>query len=284
MSTIRIVTDSTADIPETVRTELGIEMVPLKINIDGTTYLDNVTLHPDQFYQMLPRASATPQTSQPSPAEFLEVYTRILSETPDVHIISIHVSSRFSGTYQSATIARSMLEDESRVTVVDSLSATYGIGVLVTAAVRAAQEGKSVEEIVALSAHLRKNTKVYFLVDTLEYLQKGGRIGKAAALFGSLLNIKPILSIDNDGEVFSLDKVRGQKKAMSRIVDIIKQDFGDDPITIAVEYTTSQLPADEMASLIHASANVLSTQYTWIGPVIGTHAGPGTVGVIVTRV
>ncbi|MFD2612934.1 DegV family protein [Paenibacillus gansuensis] len=284
LTSIRIVTDSTADIPQSVRQELGIEMVPLKVNIDGETYLDNVTLHPDQFYQMLPRATVLPKTSQPSPADFLDTYHRILTEDPDTHILSIHLSSRFSGTYQSATIARSMLEDETKVTVLDSKTVTYGEGVLVTTAAEMARNGSDLESILEKLAEIRRNTQVYFLVDTLEYLQKGGRIGKASAILGSLLNIKPILSIDNDGEVFSLDKVRGNKRAVARILELMKQEFAGEPVKVMVEYTDSQLPADQIAGLIHGNMNVSSMDYTWIGPVIGTHVGPGTLGVIVTRV
>jgi DegV family protein with EDD domain len=282
LSNIRIITDSTADIPESVRKNMGIEMVPLKVHMDGETYLDYVTLEADQFYEKLPKLASLPKTSQPSPAEFLDVYKRILDEEPGVQIISIHLSSAFSGTYQSAVLAKSMLEEDADVTVIDSKSAAYGIGVLVLAAAEAAKQGKSKEEIVQLVAQIRKDTRIYFLVDTLEYLQKGGRIGKASAILGSLLNIKPILSIDQDGEIYPADKIRGQKKAMIRIVELLKEQFGDQPIRIALKYTDTRQPAEELASLIESNFQVVSLTYAQLGPVIGAHVGPGTSGIVVT--
>lgn len=213
MGKIRIVTDSTADIPADVRQQLDIEVVPLKVHFDSEAFLDGVTITSEQFIDKLVSSASLPTTSQPSPVEFLDVYSRLGAE-PDTHIISIHLSSALSGTYQSAVLAKSMYEGAAEITVVDSKSACYGIGLLAAAAARAAQEGRTAEEIERLVQTLRSDTRIYFLVDTLQYLQKGGRIGKAAAVVGSLLNIKPILSIDDDGQVNSVDKVRGQKKAM----------------------------------------------------------------------
>jgi DegV family protein with EDD domain len=203
---------------------------------------------------------------------------------PDTEIISIHLSSALSGTYQSALLASSMLEQEGTVTVIDSKSATYGIGMLAIAAAKAASEGKSKAEIVEMITKIRDNTRIYFIVDTLEYLQKGGRIGKAAAMFGSLLNIKPILSIDQGGEVFSVDKVRGQKRAISRMLELIAQDFGNDSIHITLEYTNNLAALEEIEQLIKHQFHVESVQYTSIGPVIGAHVGPGTSGIVITRV
>lgn len=283
LSSIRIVTDSTADIPASVRELLGIEMVPLKVHIDGETYLDYIDLQAETFYKMLPNAKAFPKTSQPSPAEFVEVYKRLLLE-PDTEIISIHVSSALSGTYQSAVLASSLLEQEGAVTVIDSKTVTYGSGMLAIAAAKAASEGKSKAEIFEIITKLRENTRIYFLVDTLEYLQKGGRIGKASAMLGSLLNIKPILSIDQDGEVYSVDKVRGQKRALSRMLELIGQEFGNEPIHIALKYTNNLHALEEIEELMKQQFQVESVQYTSIGPVIGAHVGPGTSGIVITRV
>jgi DegV family protein with EDD domain len=282
VSKIRIVTDSTADIPLSLREELGIEMVPLKIHFGSETYLDAVTLQSEQFYEKLTAASALPTTSQPSPLEFFEVYKKLAEEDPDVEIISIHLSSALSGTYQSAVLAGSMLEEQAKIHIVDSLSASYGIGALVVAAATAAREGKSVAEILEIIRVLRANYHIYFLVSTLEFLQKGGRVGKASDIFGSLLNIKPILSIDPDGEVVAVEKVRGQKKAMARIVELLAADLSGRPIHLNVAHSNSPEAAEQLRELIEQQFEVRSMAYIALGPVIGTHAGPGTVAAFVS--
>ncbi|GAA3407034.1 DegV family protein [Paenibacillus hodogayensis] len=276
MGKIRVVTDSTSDIPEPLRKQYGIEMVPLKVHFGTETFYDAVTIQPSQFYEKLPTASALPTTSQPSPADFLDIYKK-LSQEPDTAIISIHLSSAMSGTYQSALLAKTLLEADDRLAVVDSKSASYGIGLLVVEAAKAAAAGKSVPEVLELVDRLRQDMRIYFLVGTLEYLQKGGRIGKAAALFGSLLNIKPILTIDGQGEVSSVDKVRGTKKAMARIVDLLKADFGDRPIDLTVAHAGAPEAGAEFSRLLQEHFNIAELTYTDVGPVVGTHAGPGTV-------
>lgn len=278
MSRIRIVTDSTADIPPATRESLGIQMVPLKIHFGEETYLDSVTLQSEQFYEKLTSSPVLPTTSQPSPVEFLDMYKRLAEEEgPDVKIISIHLSSALSGTYQSAVLAKSMLENEIDITIIDSKSASYGIGALVVAAAEAAKEGRSIDEIVVLIEKLRKQFYIYFLVDTLEFLRKGGRIGKASAVLGSLLNIKPILAIDPDGEVAAVDRIRGHKKAMSRIVELLQANLGDKPIRLHIAHANHQEGAEELRAQIEEKFTVVSVGYVTLGPVIGAHAGPGVV-------
>lgn len=283
MASVVLVTDSTADIPLEVREKLGITMVPLMVIFGDETYLDNITLQPAQFYEKLTSFNGRATTSQPSPADFYEVYKKLTDEGHSV--ISIQLSGAMSGTYQSATIAKSMLDEDADVTLIDSKSASYGYGTLVVTAADMAQAGASKEEIIAEVLRLRREMRLYFLVDTLEYLQKGGRIGKASAVLGSLLNIKPILSINDEGIVFPLDKVRGQKRAMARIAEMLAADFNDTPVhlTIAITpgYTTG---VSEMSELLKKQLNVKRYQETEVGPVVGTHAGPGTIGVFVTPV
>ncbi|MBD0379357.1 DegV family protein [Paenibacillus sedimenti] len=285
MSKIRIVTDSTADIPLSVRQELIIEMVPLKIHFGSEEYLDAVTLQSDQFYEKLRTSTHFPRTSQPSPAEFLDLYRKLL-EGPDTEIISIHLSSALSGTYQSALLASTMLEeDEGKVHVVDSRSASYGIGALVVAAAKAAMEGQSTEQILQLVRSMRENFYIYFLVDTLEFLQKGGRIGKASALFGSLLNIKPILSIDAEGEVAAIEKVRGHKKAIARILELLAADLAGGGIhTLHIAHANNLEGAEQLREVILQHFAVQHADYIALGPVIGAHAGPGTIAAFVSKV
>ncbi|RAV19961.1 DegV family protein [Paenibacillus contaminans] len=281
MANVRIVIDSTADIPREIRESLGIEMVPLKVHFGTETYLDSVTIEADQFYEKLTRTPVLPTTSQPSPVEFLETYKRIAAEQPDTQIISIHLASVLSGTYQSAVLAKSMLEDEVNVTVVDSKSASYGIGLMAIAAAKAAAQGKSREQCLEAIEEIHEQCGLYFLVDTLEYLQKGGRIGRAAAFVGSLLNIKPILSLDAEGTVMSVDKVRGHKKATLRIVELLNEHsrFSGKPVRIIIAHSSSMENAQQFSSVISEHFDVKELTYTTLGPVIGTHVGPGTVAV-----
>lgn len=276
MGKVRIVTDSTSDIPESVRKEYGIEIVPLKVHFGTETFYDSITIQSDEFYNKLTSSPALPTTSQPSPVDFLDIY-KTLTEDPETEVISIHLSSAMSGTYQSAVLAKSLLEDKPNLTIVDSKSASYGIGLLVVEAAKAAKEGKSKDEILELIGKLRRELRIYFLVGTLDYLQKGGRIGKAAAMFGSLLNIKPILTIDDEGEVNSIDKARGHKKAMARIVELMKADFGDKELHLTVAHSQCREAAEEFSTLLQENFNVAKLTYTDIGPVIGTYTGPGTV-------
>ncbi|MBN2983504.1 DegV family protein [Cohnella algarum] len=274
---VAIVTDSTADIPREVRERLGIDMIPLQVHFGDESYLDNIDLEPAQFYEKLKASNVLPKTSQPSPADFHEVYSRHVQAGRPV--ISIHLSSAMSGTYQSALLAKSMLEDEGNVTVIDSKSASYGYGMLVVEAAEMANQGASVDEITARIDKIRKDTKLYFLVDTLEYLHKGGRIGKASAMFGSLLNIKPILTIDGEGVVSSIDKARGQKRAFARIAELLEADFGSAPLQLSAVVTPGDTAmADELIELLHERFAISRFFRSEIGPVIGTHAGPGTVG------
>ncbi|MHA6484580.1 DegV family protein [Paenibacillus sp. strain BS8-2] len=284
MGNIRIVTDSTADISAELREKLGITMVPLKVLFGEETYVDAVTITADQFYEKLKSVSTLPTTSQPSPLEFSEAYERLLQEDPDCAIISIHLAACLSGTYQSATIAQSMLEQEADITVVNSRSASYGIGTLAVRAAEMASAGHSKEEILAEIERLREDTTIYFLVDSLEHLQKGGRIGRASALIGSILNIKPILSLDADGSVHAVDKVRGTKKAMSRISEMLKGGYGSDPVSLTIFKTDDDAAAEELGERVKADLNVQQVSYTTIGPVIGAHAGPGTSAVLIHRV
>ena len=280
LSKIKIVTDSTADISREKREALGIEMVPLKVHFGTETYYDGIDISSSEFYTKLEDSSELPTTSQPSPVDFMELYKKAADE-PGTEIISIHLSAAFSGTYQSALLAKSLLEEQTVIHIMDSRSASFGHGMLALTAAEEAKAGKSAEEILELIEKMRSQSRIYFIVDTLQYLYKGGRIGKASAMFGSLLNIKPILTIDDAGEVAPVDKVRGQKKAIARMIELVKQEFGDRPVRLAVGHAESQESAQELRDLVCEQLNVTTDEYIEIGPVIGTHTGPGTLAVFV---
>ncbi|KKO52164.1 DegV family protein [Paenibacillus sp. DMB20] len=273
-----IVTDSTADIPADLVKKYDIRIVPLRVMFGHDSYLDGIEITPGDFYKRLVASSQMPTTSQPSPADFAAAYEAVLKESPGCSILSIHLSSGMSGTYQSALLATSMLEEETDITVWDSKSASYGFGLFVVHAAKLAEEGASVEEIVSAVEELRSQRKLYFLVDTLEYLQKGGRIGKASAILGTLLNIKPILSIDQEGIIYAVEKVRGRKKATSRIIELFQKELpGITNIHVGVGHTADPASVEEFLEQLSTVFTVKEVVLSEIGAVIGTHVGPGTI-------
>lgn len=284
MAKVSVVTDSTADIPISLVKKLNITVVPLKVIFgEKETYEDGVDLDANQFYRKLATTNVIPTTSQPTPHQFEEVYKNVAAkEFGKTQIISIHLSSKLSGTYQSAYIASDMVKDKIEVTVVDSKKASYGIGIMVVEIAKLASNGASKEECMERLEQLLKETKIYFIVDTLEFLQKNGRIGNASAIVGSLLKIKPILSLNEDGEVFPYDKVRGPKKALAKIYQFFEQEYRDKPIHVGISHANSIEFANKISLEMEDHFKIDSKIITDVGPVIGAHVGPGTIAITVT--
>ncbi len=281
---IVILTDSASDIDASVRQSLGIVAVPLKVMFGSETYLDGVTITSTAFFDKLKQSSVLPTTSQPSPLEFAEAYKAIYEEHgKDVQIIAIMLSASLSGTYQSAMIAKSMLEESIDITVIDSRKASYVHGMICVDAAKAAKEGKSKQQILDMIDRYLDEVQVYFIVDTLEFLQKGGRIGRAAAVIGSLLNIKPILTLDPAGYVSAFDKVRGTKKALNRVLETFQEYAQGKPVKVGVLHSSVPDQAAEILERIKQEFQVADSHLEEIGPVIGTHAGPGLIGVLMVR-
>lgn len=281
MENVFVVTDSTADIPKDLVDVLGITVVPLKVHFNEETYLDGVTISPEEFYRKLSMVENLPTTSQPSPVDFVDVYKKIAEENENAKIISIHLSAALSGTVQSALLAKQMVEEEGiDVTVIDSKKASYSIGIIVVAVAEAIKAGKSYEEAVNLANDLVVHTQVFFLVDTLTYLHKGGRIGKASSLFGSLLNIKPILSLNENGEVYAVDKVRGKGKATARILELFTEYAKGRKVRAGISHAINLEDAKKFEEKLRDTLNVSELVLTDIGPVIGTHVGPGTLAIM----
>lgn len=280
MSTIRIVTDSTADLPLELVQEYNIKVVPLRVYFNEETYREGIDISPNQFYKKLKEYDKLPTTSQPPPGDFVAAYKQLVDEGAE-YIFSIHLSKKFSGTYQCAFLAKSMVNDVIEVEVIDSRSATMGIGLVVLEAARAAKEGKSINEIKDLINKLINKIKVFFLVDSLENLQKGGRIGKASYLLGSLLNIKPILTVQ-DGEVHGYEKVRGrEEKAFDRIVEILQSQIPQDSkVKCAIVHCDDLENAHKLKLKVLNTFNCPELLITEMGAVIGTHVGTGTIGVV----
>lgn len=281
MGHVRIVTDSTSDISQDVREHYGIEMVPLRVQFGQEIFEDSITITAEQFYEKLAKADKLPKTSQPSPAQFLDVFKRLNTE-PGTQIISIHVSTALSGTYQSALLAINMLKEEGAVdiTIVDSKSASYGLGFVVVEAAKMAAVGHTKEEILAMIERYHKECKLYFLVDSLEFLHKGGRIGRASALFGTLLHVKPILSVNHSGEVYAVDKARGHKRAVARILELLQRDYGDQAVHVIIGYTSNRAITDELTDAVKRQFNVQSLLHRIVGPATGTHVGTNVAAVL----
>ncbi len=279
MASVHVVTDSGSDLPKEVQKTYGISVVPLSIQFGDDIYKDGVELEVERFYEMLTTGSVLPSTCQPSPADFVDMYERIAE--PGDSIISVHLSSQLSGTYQSAVLASSMVEGID-ITVVDTKSASMGIGLVAVAAAEALQNGASKEEAVAAAEKTAEELGVYFVVDTLEYLQKNGRIGRAQALMGTLLNIKPILTLD-DGVVTPFDKVRGRAKALNKIkttVEQYKEQYQGRRLRLALTHSNCEAEARKLASALQEMGDVEEPIVSFIGPTIGVHVGPGTVALL----
>lgn len=273
---IGIVTDSTADIPKGYIERYGIEVVPLKVFFGEEEFRDGVDLTSEEFYNKLQTSPYHPRTSQPSPSDFINTYRKLGKEVDT--IVSIHISGKLSGTYQSALIAKSNLE-ELDINVIDSKVTSMVLGIVVIQAARAVEQGKGKNEVIDLIHGILSKMKIYFVVDTLDYLQKGGRIGKAAAFMGNLLNIKPLLSL-GDGEVIPVEKVRGKSKAVKKLLEKMRENIKPTkPVRVSVLGARADKEMEKLSKEIQEQFNVIEIIKASIGAVIGTYVGPGTVGV-----
>ncbi|MGA7911484.1 MAG: DegV family protein [Candidatus Dormiibacterota bacterium] len=272
-SRVAVVTDSTADLPNDLAATRSISVVPLTLHFEGRTYLDGVDITPAEFYRRLPNATAHPTTSQPSPGRFAETYTRLLEDHTEV--VSIHISEKLSGTYASARQAAEMTAHK-RVRVIDSHVVSMSLGLVTLAASVLAAQGMDGASIQSRIEEMRDGVETYFSVATLEYLRRGGRIGRAGALMGSVLQVKPVLCI-RDGQVTPLERVRTFERALNRIVELTRAVDRGGGVCIIVGHADAEADAERVARELETVAETLLIQP--LGPVVGTHAGPGVVGV-----
>ena len=277
--TVQIVTDSTSDLPPETARDLGITVVPLYIFFGEESYRDNVDITPDAFYARLTTEKVFPRTSQPTPADFTTVYREAVQRGP---VLSLHVSSKVSGTHNSALLARDEVLRETpdaQIEVVDTFLVAMGLGNLVTGAAQRVSEGASLAEATSWARSVADRTRIIFGLDTLEYLVRGGRIGRAQGFIGSLLNVKPLLEI-RDGEVHPLERVRTKKRAMERLLQNVL-DLGDRVESVVVATSTDIPAATAVADRLREALGQAEVPVFRIGPVVGTYAGPGCVGISV---
>jgi len=276
---MQIVTDSTADLTAEEYKSNNISFVPLTIHLGERTWRDFHDIQPDEYYAMLRNTKSFPTTSQPSPQDFVEAFAPFVQAGEP--ILSIHLSSFLSGTYQSAVLAKSQFK-EATIEVLDSHQASLGLGLILMLCSQKVRSGAAFEDVVAFGKGLIENVETYFSVDSLEHLQRGGRIGKAQALLGTLMKVKPLLTLSN-GQVQPLEKIRTTEKLLNRFVEIVKKAAEDSPISLStgesdnsdlMSVLISQLTAIPGVSLIHRCK---------LGGVITSHTGPGALAITFTR-
>ncbi len=280
MSKVAIVTDSTAYFPKQMLRGLPVYSLPLHVLWGENNYLDGVDITPTEFYQRLQTTKVMPTTSQVTPGAFIGLYSKLIDEGYD--ILSVHISSKLSGTLDSASQAKDQLPG-ARIALADSETTAMAMGFIALAAARAAVEGATLEECAELVEQAKAKTEVYFAVSTLEFLRRGGRIGGAAAFLGTALDLKPILALQ-DGKVEAIEKVRTMSKAIDRLQDIVvKRTNGARPIRLAALHANAPKEAAQLLERVRGLFNVSDVAdavITEVSPVLGTHAGPGTVGIV----
>lgn len=277
MSKFAIVTDSTSYIPSEVVQKHGITVAPQVLIWDNQTYRDGIDIQLTEFYSRLKTAKVMPSTSQVSPATMQEIFQGLVDK--GMPVLGIFISSKLSGTLQSAIQAKDMMGSAGeKVTLVDSQSTAMGLGFQAIAAARAAEAGASIEETAALASSAHERTGVFFAVDTLEFLHRGGRIGGAQRFIGSALNLKPILAV-KDGKVEGIERIRTKSKAHERVLELVAEQVkGKSNIRLATLHANSADDAKNLLDRAVAELSPVETLFTEVSPVVGTHAGPGTVG------
>lgn len=280
--TVAVVTDSTAYLPTELVTRLGITVVPLQVVIGGQAGDDVVEVTPADVAAALADHSVTVTTSRPSPQAFATAYAETAVAARVSAIVSIHLSGDMSGTAEAARLAAQSVPDVA-VQVVDSRSLAMGLGFVVIAAAEAAQAGASAADVVAAAEHVRTRTHVLLAVNTLEHLRRGGRIGTAAGLLGTVLAVKPILHVLN-GRLALLEKVRTTSRAAARLAELAVEAAGEGPVDLAVHHLAAPERADALTETLRTQLPRAASVYcSEVGAVVGAHVGPGALGVVVCR-
>lgn len=274
---VKIVTDSTSDLPQKIAEELGITVVPLNVHFGQNSYLDGIDMNADEFYKRLLARSDFPKTSAPSPGIFKHSYEKLAGKDG---IVSIHISSKLSGTYDAALAGKRESGDSCRIEVIDSHSVSMGLGLLAITAAKAARDGTTIDEITKLVQESTSRIWISALLDSLEFLQKGGRIGKAQAWLGSLLSIKPLISL-HEGEVVPVERVRTRSKAIERVYELLKEHLPAKEV--AVMYSTEADEAEKLLEHVQESYPQQQSYLSRFGPVLGTYVGPGSLAAITLK-
>jgi DegV family protein with EDD domain len=274
MGGVAVVTDSTCDLPRDLVEELGIRVVPLSVTFGDETFISGVTIDPGRFYDRLRTADQLPTTSQPAPAWFEEAYADCVDDGHDA-VVSLHVSAALSGTVDLARHRAGSVGIP--VEVVDSRMVGGSLGLAVLAAHRVAQAGGSVEEVVAAATRVRERSESLLVVDTLDYLKRGGRLTGAQALVGNVLRVKPLLHL-TDGRVEVRERTRTWSRALDRMVEIVGQVAAGGPVDVIVAHAVAPDRARQLWDCLEQQVPMAERLETLMGPIVGTHVGPGAIG------
>jgi DegV family protein with EDD domain len=269
--TVKIVTDSTSDIPAELIKEYGITIVPAYVQFNGRTYRDGVDISQDEVYQKMVTDNIVVKTSQPPPGDFINVYKKLLTEADE--LISIQVTSKLSGIYNSAVQAREMIGGGNRIEVVDSMSASMGLGLMTLAAARMAKDGENLPGIMEEVKSSISRTHLWGIFDTLKYLFLGGRIGKAKALLGGMLHVKPMLTMSN-GELQPTGLARSRSKGLDKLFENIRNCCSIQDL--AIVHSTTPEDAQSLKERIGTILDKSNIHISRLGPALGVHGGPGT--------
>jgi DegV family protein with EDD domain len=272
-----IVTDSTADMPAGWEKEYNIDIIPINIQFGEKTYLQNVDLDSEGFYRLVDETKKIPKTSQPSPHQFMEFYKKIAQEGDT--ILSIHVTSKLSGTYASAVLAAEELKNMVRVVPVDSAGGSLGLGLMCREARKMDRAGKSVEQIVQYLEGIRERVLIIVALDRLEYARMSGRVGTLSAALASLLNVKPIAVLKN-GLVDMVEKVRTRKASLERVIEMAVEEIGDQPIYLGVVHARDIVSGKALMAEAKKRFNSKETILTDLSISLAANFGPGTVGLV----
>lgn len=270
---VRIITDSTSDLPPEYQKKLDVEVAPLTVRFGKEEYLDGVTLLKQEFYQKLREAKELPTTSQVNPEQFMKIFEKY----PDDEIVGIFISSDLSGTYQSAVIAKQTL-GRNNIFLVDSRCSTFGLSLLIFEACRLRTMGKSAAEIAAQVNRLVPRLRFYAVVDTLKYLKMGGRLSSSTAVLGTVLHIKPIIAVEA-GKIVVLGKRQGHRLAMAEMVQKVRTNPPEKGSRIFCGDSDAPEMSRKLLEAISDFADISSAVRMELGPVVGTHAGPGCYGI-----
>ena len=276
MPNVAIVTDSVSDLPPQVAEEFGITVVPLVVRFGNDLYRDSLDLSPDQFYGKLRTSKVLPATSVPPPAAFADAYNKLAEKTNEIVVIAL--TSKLSATYQVALQAIGLMKKRCRVEVLDSQWAVMAQGFITIAAAKAAQSGASLDEVLDVACHTMKRVDMCAAFDTLEYLERGGRIGKAQAFLGSLLKVNPIIGM-KDGEVYPLARERSRAKAINYLYDFVTSFRRVEGV--AIEHASDLDEANRLVQRFYSKYPQIPIYLSRTSPVIGTHTGPGLIVVSV---
>lgn len=272
---IALLTDSACDIPQELLNKFNIHILPLKVIYKDKEYSDRVDIQPEDVYSRMP--NEIPTTSMPSFTEIKNIMENIKAKG-FTHLLSMHLSSALSGTHQAVEMVAKEFKDL-KIKVIDTRTLSFGTGWLVLEAAKKNLNGFSFDQIIEDISNIRSKIKVYYVLETLEYLRKGGRIGQVAGMVGEFLHLKPIISVDQEGKYFTFCKVRGRKKSIEKLLKIVEDAAKNNPVYLAVMHGGAKAEADKMIAHLKSLPNVIELISSDISPSLGVHTGPGLLGV-----